>query len=107
MITHLNAAITAHVVWVGRWLHGNAGRLDPARHGRIDALHKAFHAEAARVAALLSSEPVRKVAEIKKARRDPHVPDHINMLGRYSFSIPESVSRGELRPLRNPSDPGP
>ncbi len=38
---------------------------------------------------------------------NPHVHDHINMLGRYSFSIPESVSRGELRPLRNPSDPGP
>lgn len=36
-----------------------------------------------------------------------HVHDHINMLGRYSFSIPESVSRGELRPLGNPSEPGP
>jgi len=71
MITHLNAAITAHVVWVGRWLHGNAGRLDPTRHGRIDALHKAFHAEAARVAALLRSEPVRTVAEIKKETLDP------------------------------------
>ena len=31
--------------------------------------------------------------------------NHINMLGRYSFSIPESVSRGELRPLRSPIDP--
>jgi len=38
---------------------------------------------------------------------NPHVHDHINMLGRYSFSIPESVFRGELRPLRNPSEPGP
>ncbi len=38
---------------------------------------------------------------------NPHVHDHINMLGRYSFSIPDSVSRGELRPLRNPSDPAP
>jgi TnpA family transposase len=38
---------------------------------------------------------------------NPHVHDHINMLGRYSFSIPESVSRGELRPLRNPADPAP
>jgi len=36
----------------------------------------------------------------------PHVHDHINMLGRYSFSIPESVSRDELRPLGNPSGPG-
>ncbi len=41
------------------------------------------------------------------AHLSPHVHDHINMLGRYSFSIPESVSRGELRPLRNPTDPGP
>ncbi len=37
----------------------------------------------------------------------PPVHDHINMPGRYSFWIPDSVSRGELRPLRNPSDPGP
>ena len=28
-----------------------------------------------------------------------------NLLGRYAFSVPESVSRGELRPLRNPGDP--
>jgi TnpA family transposase len=41
------------------------------------------------------------------ARLNPHVHDHINMLGRYSFSIPESVALGQLRPLRNPSDPGP
>jgi hypothetical protein len=29
---------------------------------------------------------------------------HINMLGRYSFSVPEAVARGELRPLRDPSE---
>jgi len=40
------------------------------------------------------------------AHLSPHVHDHINMLGRYSISIPESVSRGELPALRNPSDPG-
>jgi len=27
-------------------------------------------------------------------------------LGRYSFAVPESVTRGELRPLRDPNDPG-
>ena len=32
---------------------------------------------------------------------------HINMLGRYSFAVPESVARGELRPLRNPADNDP
>jgi hypothetical protein len=47
------------------------------------------------------------VLEEDIASLNPHVHDHINMLGRYSFSIPESVAHGELRPLRNPSDPGP
>jgi TnpA family transposase len=28
---------------------------------------------------------------------------HINMLGRYAFNLPETVARGELRPLRDPS----
>jgi TnpA family transposase len=28
---------------------------------------------------------------------------HINLLGRYSFAIPETVRRGELRQLRNPN----
>ena len=27
--------------------------------------------------------------------------EHINLLGRYAFSVPEAVTRGELRPLRN------
>ena len=30
--------------------------------------------------------------------------EHINVLGRYAFSLPEAVSRGELRPLRSASD---
>ena len=28
---------------------------------------------------------------------------HINMLGRYAFTLPKAVTRGELRPLRNPA----
>jgi TnpA family transposase len=35
-------------------------------------------------------------------RLSPFGHEHINMLGRYSFVVPESVTRGELRPLRNP-----
>ena len=38
------------------------------------------------------------------ARLSPLVYEHINVLGRYAFSLPEAVSRGELRPLRNPSE---
>jgi TnpA family transposase len=37
-------------------------------------------------------------------RLSPLVFDHINLLGRYAFSVPESVIRGELRPLRRPED---
>jgi hypothetical protein len=38
------------------------------------------------------------------ARLSPLLHEHINMLGRYSFSVPEAVTNGELRPLRNPAD---
>ena len=38
------------------------------------------------------------------ARLSPLQHKHINMLGRYSFSVPEAVAKGELRPLRNPAD---
>jgi TnpA family transposase len=38
------------------------------------------------------------------ARLSPLLYEHINMLGRYSFSVPEAVAKGKLRPLRDPSD---
>ncbi len=38
------------------------------------------------------------------ARLSPLQHEHINMLGRYSFSVPDAVAKGELRSLRNPSD---
>jgi TnpA family transposase len=38
------------------------------------------------------------------ARLSPLVFEHINVLGRYAFSVPEAVTRGELRPLRNPAN---
>ncbi len=38
------------------------------------------------------------------ARLSPLLHEHINMLGRYSFSVPEAVAKGELRPLRDPSE---
>jgi len=42
-----------------------------------------------------------------EGRLSPLGHEHINMLGRYSFAVPESVARGELRPLRNPADGDP
>ena len=38
------------------------------------------------------------------ARLSPLVFERINVLGRYAFSVPEAVTRGELRPLRNPAN---
>jgi Tn3 transposase DDE domain len=40
------------------------------------------------------------------ARLSPLSAKHINMLGRYAFTLPDMVARGELRPLRNPAKAG-
>ena len=37
-----------------------------------------------------------------EARLSPLGFDHINMLGRYAFILPDQLARGELRPLRDP-----
>ena len=44
-----------------------------------------------------------KVRDEDVARLSPLLHEHINMLGRYSFSVPDAVAKGELRPLRNPA----
>jgi len=44
------------------------------------------------------------VREEDVVRLSPLGHEHINLLGRYSFAVPEAVARGELRPLRNPAD---
>jgi hypothetical protein len=38
------------------------------------------------------------------ARLSPLLHEHINMLGRYSLSVPDAVAKGELRALRDPTD---
>lgn len=38
------------------------------------------------------------------ARVSPLIFHHINMLGRYLFSVPDEVSKGQLRALNNPAD---
>ena len=35
-----------------------------------------------------------------EAQLSPFGHEHINMLGRYSFAVPDAVTRGELRSLR-------
>jgi TnpA family transposase len=37
------------------------------------------------------------------ARLSPLQHEHINVLGRYFFAIPDAVAKGELRPLRDPN----
>jgi len=41
------------------------------------------------------------------ARLSPLSFRHINMLGRYAFTLPEFVVRGELRPPRDPKTADP
>ena len=43
------------------------------------------------------------VREEDVARLSPLGFEHINMLGRYAFTLPDAVARGELRPLRDPA----
>jgi hypothetical protein len=45
------------------------------------------------------------VMEEDARRLSPLLHGHLNMLGRYSFSMPEVVAKGALRPFRNPEDP--
>ena len=44
------------------------------------------------------------IREEDGARLSPLIHDHINLLGRYSFAMPDIVARGGLRPLRDPTD---
>jgi len=37
------------------------------------------------------------------ARLSPLGYSHVNLLGRYHFSLPDAIARGELRPLRDPA----
>ena len=38
------------------------------------------------------------------ARLSPLGFDHINMLGRYAFILPDQIARGEMRALRDPAN---
>ena len=45
------------------------------------------------------------IKEEDVVRLSPFGHRHLNMLGRYSFSISEEVKRGELRQLRKTNNP--
>lgn len=45
------------------------------------------------------------VGEEDVQRLSPLGHEHINLLGRYHFAVPEAVLRGQLRQLRDPDDP--
>jgi hypothetical protein len=39
------------------------------------------------------------------SRLSPLGHEHINMPGRYAFTLPDRVARGKLRPLSDPNQP--
>ena len=94
--------------------HGKRGELRQRYHqGQEDqlgalglvvnvlALWNTLYLDAALAALRAAGYPVR---EEEVARLSPLGCEHINLLGRYAFSVPEQVRRGELRPLRDPAN---
>lgn len=55
-------------------------------------------------AALTSLRQEQSVSQEDLARLSPLGHAHINMLGRYQFSLPLAIIEGKMRPLRNPND---
>jgi TnpA family transposase len=86
--------------------HGRHGELRQRyREGQLGALvvnmivlWNTIYMDAALAQLRAEGFPVR---DEDVARLTPLGHEHINMLGRYAFTLPEPVARGELRPLRN------
>ena len=96
-----------------RVCHGNRGELVAGyREGQeetlgalglvlnVIALWNATYIQAA--VARLEAEGHR-VDPADLARVSPLLHRHINVLGRYSFTLPKAVANGDLRPLREPT----
>lgn len=43
-------------------------------------------------------------SQVDLARNSPLIREHIHVLGRYQFTLEESVANGEMRPLRDPTE---
>ena len=96
-----------------RVCHGNRGELGAGyREGQEDTLGALDLV--LNVIALWNATYMQAVVERLEAERHPVDPAdlarvsplahrHINLLGRYAFTVPEAVANGELRPLRNPT----
>lgn len=42
------------------------------------------------------------VDPLDEARLSPLLPEHVHMLGKYDFTLPDEIARGLLRPLCDP-----
>lgn len=96
-----------------RVCHGNRGELGAGyREGQEDALGALDLV--LNVIALWNATYMQAVVKRLEAERHPvDLADlsrvsplahrHINLLGRYAFTVPEAVANGKLRPLRNPT----
>jgi len=71
--------------------------------GILDGLECQANARRADLAHLDAT--IHQVLDDDVARLSPLGHEHINMLGRYTFTLPDRVARGELRPLRDPNQP--
>jgi TnpA family transposase len=112
ILTQLNRQELRHKLG-RRVCHGERGEIrSPLRQGQeeqLGALGLALNA-ITHWNAIYMQEALRQIGEeggnvidADVARLSPIIWRHINFLGRYDFSLPESVSKGGLRPLRNPN----
>ena len=93
--------------------HGERGEIrSPLRQGQQDQLGALGLALNAIVHwnAIYMQETLRQIAaegasviDTDIAHLSPIIWRHINFLGQYEFSLPESVVKGGLRPLRQPN----
>lgn len=109
-----HSVATADTAWPRAVFHGKRGELrQHYREGQEDqlgalglmlnmiVLWNTVYMEAALNQLRQDGYPVR---DDDVAWLSPLLHEHINMLGRYSFLLPEVVTNGELRPLRDPTE---
>ena len=96
-------AIAAYAASEGRWRHGprirrRYGYQRFADGGIAFRLHRFLYA-------LRAAGYEVRLEDV--AHLSPLGYTHVNMPGRYAFTLPDTVARGEIRPLRDPRAVGP